>query len=205
MLRTDEIITKINWKKVNNLIPVIIQDCSTFDVLMLGFMNEEALELTQETKRVHFWSRTKNRIWMKGEESGNFLNVIDLKLDCDNDSLLILVNPIGNTCHNGTKSCFDYKANFLIELEKIIEDRINNPKEGSYTSNLTKKGINKVVQKVGEEATEVIIAALKESDKDFIGECSDLLFHLIMTLKMRNLELNDVIKLLKERNYHSKN
>jgi phosphoribosyl-ATP pyrophosphohydrolase/phosphoribosyl-AMP cyclohydrolase len=193
-------IEKIDWPKCNNLIPAIIQDSKTLEVLMFGFMNKEALKLTQEINKVHFWSRTKNRIWMKGEESGNILNVTDIKLDCDNDSLLILVKPSGSTCHNGTKSCFDCRTNFLAELEEIIDDRIKNPQENSYVSKLAKKGINKVVQKVGEEATEVVIAALKESDEELIGESADLLFHLIMTLKMRNLELNNVIELLTLRN-----
>lgn len=192
--------TQIDWAKCNNLIPAIIQDAKTLTVLMLGFMNEEALKLTQETNRVHFWSRTKNRIWMKGEQSGNILNVININLDCDNDSLLILVNQVGNTCHKGTKSCFNYKVNFLAELEEIIADRIQNPQSESYTSQLAHKGLNKVAQKVGEEATEVIIAALNETDDALLRESADLLFHLMIVLKMRNLELNDVIKLLKQRN-----
>ncbi len=193
-------IEKIDWQKCNNLIPAIIQDAKTLEVLMLGFMNKEALKLTQEINKVHFWSRTKNRIWMKGEESGNILNVIDVKLDCDNDSLLILVKPSGNTCHNGTKSCFDCRTNFLAELEEIIEDRIKNPKDNSYASKLSQNGINKVAQKVGEEATEVVIAALSETNEQLTGESADLLFHLLMTLKMRRLGLNDVIELLKQRN-----
>ena len=163
-------IEKIDWQKCNNLIPAIIQDAKTLEVLMLGFMNKEALKLTQEINKVHFWSRTKNRIWMKGEESGNILNVIDVKLDCDNDSLLILVKPSGNTCHNGTKSCFDCRTNFLPELEEIIEDRIKNPKDNSYASKLSQNGINKVAQKVGEEATEVVIAALSETNEQLTGE-----------------------------------
>lgn len=193
-------IEKINWTKCNNLIPAIIQNAKTFDVLMLGFMNIEALELTQETKIVHFWSRTKNRIWMKGEESGNILNVINIQLDCDNDSLLILVDPIGNTCHNGTRSCFNYKANFLTELEEIVENRIKNSKNDSYVSKLSQSGINKVVQKVGEEAVEVVIAALNQTNEALIEESADLLFHLIITLKMKKLELNDIVDLLKKRN-----
>lgn len=194
------LIEKIDWQKCNNLIPAIIQDQKTLEVLMLGFMNQEALKLTQETQKIHFWSRSKNRIWMKGEESGNVLNMVDIKLDCDNDSLLVLVDPFGNTCHNGTKSCFNCRTNFLAELEDVIEDRISNPKEGSYTSELVKNGINKVAQKIGEEATEVIIAALSETNENLIAESADLLFHLMMTLKMRGLELSDVIELLKQRN-----
>lgn len=193
-------IEKIDWSKCNNLIPAIIQDAKTLEVLMLGFMNKEALKFTQEVNKVHFWSRTKNRIWMKGEESGNILNVIDIKLYCDEDSLLILVEPVGNTCHNGTKSCFNVRTNFLAELEEIIEDRIKNPKDNSYASKLSQNGINKVAQKVGEEATEVVIAALSETNEQLTGESADLLFHLLMTLKMRRLGLNDVIELLKQRN-----
>jgi phosphoribosyl-ATP pyrophosphohydrolase/phosphoribosyl-AMP cyclohydrolase len=193
-------IEKIDWSKCNNLIPAIIQDAKTLEVLMLGFMNKEAFKFTQEINKVHFWSRTNNRIWMKGEESGNILNVIDIKLDCDEDSLLILVEPVGNTCHNGTKSCFNVRTNFLAELEEIIEDRIKNPKDNSYASKLSQNGINKVAQKVGEEATEVVIAALSETNEQLTGESADLLFHLIMTLKMRRLGLNDVIELLKQRN-----
>lgn len=196
----ENLIKKINWQKCNNLIPVIIQDAKTLEVLMLGFMNEEALKLTQDTNKVHFWSRTKNRIWMKGEESSNILNVIDIKLDCDNDSLLILVNPIGNTCHKGTKSCFNLRTNFLIELQEIIDDRIKNPKNESYISKLFQKGLNKVAQKVGEEATEVVIAALKETDEEFLNESADLLFHLILLIKSKRFSINDVINVMKTRN-----
>ncbi|QED23621.1 bifunctional phosphoribosyl-AMP cyclohydrolase/phosphoribosyl-ATP diphosphatase HisIE [Candidatus Deianiraea vastatrix] len=192
-------IEKIDWQKCNNLIPSVIQDAKTLDVLMLGFMTIEALNLTISTNKVHFWSRTKNRIWMKGEDSGNILRLENIHLDCDGDSLLILVNPVGNTCHNGTKSCFNYKANFLSQLEEIIDDRVKNQVDESYISSMQKKGINKIAQKVGEEATEVIIAALNEKDVDFIGECADLVFHLMLLLKYKNLTFNHVISKMKER------
>jgi phosphoribosyl-ATP pyrophosphohydrolase/phosphoribosyl-AMP cyclohydrolase len=191
---------QVDWLKCGDLVPAIIQDSKTLEVLMLGFMNREAVNLSQKTQKVHFWSRTKNRIWMKGEESGNILNIVDIKLDCDNDSLLVLVKPIGNTCHNGSKSCFNLRANFIAELEKIIENRIKSPSEASYVSKLTQKGLNKVVQKIGEEATEVVIAALSETNQKLVEESADLLFHLIITLKMKNLKLDDVIDLLKQRN-----
>jgi phosphoribosyl-ATP pyrophosphohydrolase/phosphoribosyl-AMP cyclohydrolase len=197
---------KIDWKKCNNLVPVIIQDGKSLAVLMLGFMNHEALDLTVKTAKVHFWSRTKNRIWMKGEESGNILHVVDIKLDCDNDSLLILTSPIGNTCHLGMKSCFDYSPNFLFDLEKTIDDRISaiddriaNQNSESYVSNLVKSGVNKIAQKVGEEATEVVIAALCEGRDEFLGESADLLFHLLILLRARGLELHDVVEVLKSR------
>ena len=198
-----DFIGKIDWKKVNNLIPCVVQDCKTFDVLMLGYCNKEAIELTQKSGKMHFFSRTKQRIWMKGEESGNVLNVVDLKLDCDNDTILALVEPVGNTCHNGTKSCFDYRINFLSELQEVIDDRLqNNDVENSYVAKLSKKGINKVAQKVGEEATEVVISAINESDERFLEESADLLFHFLLLLKNKNFELSDVVNVLKER--HSK-
>lgn len=193
------IINKIDWQKCSNMIPVIVQDVITFDVLMLGFMTDEALQLTIKTGKVHFFSRTKNRIWMKGEESGNILKVSDIKIDCDNDSLLVLVNPIGNTCHSGTKSCFDYRVNFLSVLKETINDRMATSKETSYISTLYGKGINKVAQKVGEEATEVVIAALNESDVHFLNESADLLFHLMLLIMSKNLTLDNVIAILNER------
>ena len=183
-----DFIGKIDWQKVNNLVPVVVQNCKTFDVLMLGYCNKEAIELTQKSGKMHFFSRTKQRIWMKGEESGNILNVVDLKLDCDNDTILALVEPVGNTCHNGTKSCFDYRINFLEELQEV------------YVAKLSKKGINKVAQKVGEEATEVVISAINESDERFLEESADLLFHFLLLLKNKNFELSDVVKVLEGRN-----
>ena len=195
-----DFIDKIDWKKCGNLVPCVVQDCKTFDVLMLGFCNKEAIKLTQQTGKMHFFSRTKNRIWMKGEESGNVLNVVKLKLDCDNDTILALVNPVRNTCHTGTKTCFDERVNFLAELEEIIDKRLkNNDLKNSYVASLSAKGLNKVAQKVGEEATEVVISALAESDDRFLNESADLLFHFLLLLKNKNFELNDVVKVLKER------
>ena len=195
-----DFIGKIDWKKVNNLIPCVVQDCKTFDVLMLGFCNKEAIKLTQATGKMHFFSRTKNRIWMKGEESGNVLRVKKMRLDCDNDTLLAVVEPVGNTCHTGTKSCFDERVNFLAELEEIIDERLkNNDLKNSYVASLSAKGLNKVAQKVGEEATEVVISALAESDDRFLNESADLLFHFLLLLKNKNFELSDVVKVLEKR------
>ena len=195
-----DFIDKIDWKKCNNLVPCVVQDYKTFDVLMLGFCNKEAIKLTQQTGKMHFFSRTKNRIWMKGEESGNVLNVVKLRLDCDNDTLLAVVEPVGNTCHTGTKTCFDERINFLAELEEIIDERLkNNDLKNSYVASLSAKGLNKVAQKVGEEATEVVISALAESDDRFLNESADLLFHFLLLLKNKNFALNDVVKVLKNR------
>ncbi len=198
--QNEDFISKIDWKKVNNLIPVVVQDCKTFDVLMLGYCNKEAIELTQKSGKMHFFSRTKQRIWMKGEESGNILNVVDLRLDCDNDTMIAIVNPVGTTCHKGTKTCFDYRINFLSELQEIIDKRVqDNDIETSYVARLFNKGINKVAQKVGEEATEVVIASLNESDDRFLNESADLLFHFLLLLKKKNFELSDVVDVLKGR------
>ena len=196
-----DFVEKIDYEKCGNLVPCVVQDCKTFDVLMLGFCNKEAIKLTQQTGKMHFFSRTKNRIWMKGEESGNVLNVEKLKLDCDNDTILAFVNPVGNTCHTGSKTCFDERVNFLAELEKIISERLkNNDLKNSYVASLSAKGLNKVSQKVGEEATEVVISALAESDERFLNESADLLFHFLLLLKNKNFELSDVVEVLKERN-----
>ncbi len=196
----ENLVNKIDWQKCNGLVPAIIQDKKTYDVLMLGFMNVEALDLTLKTKKVHFFSRTKNRIWMKGETSGNVLNLMDIQLDCDNDSLLIFVDPIGNTCHLQEKSCFKKRVNFLAKLEEIIDDRIKNPDEESYVTKTHKKGLNKMIQKVGEEAVEVVIAALNESDERFISENADLIFHLLLVLRSKNLSFMDVVSVLEKRN-----
>lgn len=192
-------LNKINWEKCNNLVPAVIQNTRTLEVLMLGYMNQEALDLTEKSGKVHFWSRTKNRIWMKGEESGNILNVASIHIDCDADTLLILVNPMGNTCHKDITSCFDIKTNFLNELEEIISNRMENNAENSYISNLAAKGINKIVQKIGEEATEVVIAMLKETDNEIKNESADLLFHLLIGLKSNKISVFDVIEILKNR------
>ncbi len=191
----------INFTKSNGLVPVIIQDEQTLEVLMLGYMNEEAYQKTDKEQKVTFFSRTKNRLWTKGEESGNFLNVKSIALDCDNDTLLIKVNPVGPTCHKGTRSCFDtsYNHNFIFELENIIKDRYENPSAKSYVNSLREKGLNKIAQKVGEEGVETVIAALAETEIDLINESSDLVFHLLVLLKEKNLTLADIAKNLESR------
>ena len=190
-------------KSADGLIPVIIQDNITNVVLMLGYMNQEAFDITQQQKRVTFFSRSKNRLWTKGEESENFLNVNSLLLDCDNDTILIKATPAGPTCHTGSDTCFNEKnvsANFLTELETIIRDRKNNPSDTSYTSSLFAKGINKIAQKVGEEAVEIVIEAKDNNDDLFKGEAADLLFHYLILLQAKNFTLKDVIEILKSRN-----
>lgn len=194
---------KIDFDKNSvGLVPAIIQDVETKNVLMLGYMNKEAIDLTLESKKVHFFSRSKNRIWMKGEESGNFLNLISLKLDCDNDSLLIKVKPQGPTCHKGDDTCWgeENDHNFIYTLEKVIEDRITNPSTKSYISNLFEKGIDKIAQKVGEEATELVIASKNENEKELIYESADLLFHFLLLLQKKNLRFKDVVDELEQRN-----
>ena len=195
----------INFNKNNNgLIPAIIQDATTKNVLMLGYMNEEALKKTQDTKLVTFFSRTKSRLWTKGEESGNVLNLVDIKLDCDNDTLLITVNPKGPTCHKGSDTCWN-EANtesygFLTQLENTIQSRVEaGSTEKSYVASLFAKGINKVAQKVGEEAVEVIIEAKDNNNDLFLNESADLLFHYLMLLQAKGFELSDVISVLKDR------
>ncbi|HQT24118.1 MAG: bifunctional phosphoribosyl-AMP cyclohydrolase/phosphoribosyl-ATP diphosphatase [Sphingobacteriales bacterium 17-39-43] len=184
----------IDFNKGEGLVPAIIQDEQTLEVLMLGYMNAEAYQKTVSENKVTFFSRTKNRLWTKGEESGNFLNVVSIREDCDNDTLLIKVNPVGPTCHKGNRSCFDtaYNQNFIFELEKIIEDRYANPVEGSYVNKLRNKGLNKIAQKVGEEGVETVIAALNETEHDLINEASDLVFHLLVLLKEKNVSLEKI-------------
>jgi len=192
---------EIDFKKGEGLVPVIIQDEKTMEVLMLGYMNEEAYQKTVNDGKVTFFSRTKNRLWTKGEESGHFLNVLSIRKDCDDDTLLIRVNPIGPTCHKGNRSCFDteFNQNFIFELEKIIEDRYTNPVESSYVNKLRAKGLNKIAQKVGEEGVETVIAALNETEHDFINEASDLVFHLLVLMKEKNISLNTIAKNLENR------
>ena len=194
---------KIDFDKNSfGLVPAIIQDAETKNVLMLGYMNKQAFDLTLESKKVHFFSRSKNRIWMKGEESGNFLNLISLKLDCDNDSILIKVKPKGPTCHKGDDTCWGEinREDFILKLEKIIEHRILYPKKDSYISNLFTKGIDKIAQKLGEEATELIIAAKNDNKKEFIYESADLLFHFLLIIQKKNLRFEDIVKELEQRN-----
>lgn len=191
----------IDFEKSNGLVPVVIQDVQTLEVLMLGYMNQEAWTKTQNEGVVTFFSRTKNRLWTKGESSGNFLNVVESHLDCDNDTLLIKVNPVGPTCHTGNRSCFNtnYNQNFIFELENIIADRYANPNEESYVNKLRQKGLNKIAQKVGEEGVETVIAALNETEVDFVNESSDLIFHLLVLLKEKGKSLNDIAQNLEGR------
>jgi len=195
---------KIDFNKNNDgLVPAIIQDSETKKVLMLGYLNEEAYSKTLETNKVTFFSRSKNRLWTKGEESGNFLYVVSIKNDCDGDSLLIQVNPNGTTCHTGSDTCWNEKNvpdfGFLSELENTIRERKNNPLEESYVASLFKKGINKMAQKLGEEAVEMVIEA-KDSDANlFLNESADLLFHYLILLQAKGFELNDVVSVLKQR------
>jgi phosphoribosyl-ATP pyrophosphohydrolase/phosphoribosyl-AMP cyclohydrolase len=185
-------------------VPAIIQDTTTKNVLMLGYMNQDAFNATQKTNKVTFFSRTKNRLWTKGEESGNFLNLVDMKLDCDNDSLLIQVNPVGPTCHKGSDTCWnegnDNSYGFITKLEETITNRIEDADASkSYVASLFKKGINKIAQKVGEEAVEVVIEAKDDNDDLFLSESADLLFHYLMLLQAKGFKLNDVVDVLKGR------
>lgn len=195
----------INFNKNNDgLVPAIIQDATTKNVLMLGYMNEEAFKKTQDTKLVTFFSRTKNRLWTKGEESGNVLNLVDIKLDCDNDTLLITVNPKGSTCHKGSDTCWNEDNSesygFLTNLENTIQSRVEaGNTEKSYVASLFAKGINKVAQKVGEEAVEVVIEAKDNNDDLFLDESADLLFHYLMLLQAKGFKLEDVISILQRR------
>ena len=193
----------INFSKYpDNLVPAIIQDANTKTVLMLGFMNEAAVEKTKELQKVTFFSRSKNRLWTKGEESGNFLQLQDIKVDCDNGTLLISATPVGPVCHTGTDTCWGEKNtsdNFLQQLEAIISNRKNNPSDKSYTSSLFAKGINKIAQKVGEEAIEIVIEAKDNNDDLFLNEGADLLFHYLILLQAKGFKLQNVIEVLKGR------
>jgi phosphoribosyl-ATP pyrophosphohydrolase/phosphoribosyl-AMP cyclohydrolase len=190
-------------KSADGLIPVVIQDSSTQKVLMLGYMNAEAFEKTQIEKRVTFFSRTKKRLWTKGEESGNFLNVNEFLIDCDNDTILIKATPVGPVCHTGADTCFNEKnisADFLSQLEHIINDRKINPSQTSYTSLLFAKGINKIAQKVGEEAVELVIEAKDNNDELFKNEAADLLFHYLVLLSEKRHSISDILDILRLRN-----
>lgn len=191
----------LDFAKGDGLVPVVVQDHQTLEVLMLGYMNEEAWEKTQQEGKVTFYSRSKNRLWTKGEGSGHFLHVISTHIDCDQDTLLIKVMPAGPTCHTGSRSCFKtaYNQNFLFQLERIVQDRYTNPSEESYVNKLRIKGINKIAQKVGEEAVETVIAALAETETDFVNESSDLLFHLLVLVREKGLDLQTLAKNLESR------
>ena len=191
----------IDFNKGDGLVPVIIQNAQTMQVLMLGYMNQEAFDQTIETKKVTFYSRSKQRLWMKGESSGNTLSVIDIKMDCDHDSILIFVNPKGPTCHKGSTSCFmeETAKGFIYELEKTINDRVNSKDSKSYTNELYQKGINKIAQKVGEEAVELVIEAKDSNDELFKNEAADLLYHLLILLKAKDQNFSNIEEVLKSR------
>ena len=194
----------IDFEKMGGLVPAIIQDADTRQVLMLGFMNEEAYEKTQETGHVTFWSRTRQTLWTKGETSGHFLNLVDMKIDCDQDTLLVRVHPIGPTCHTGTDTCWaeDNTPNpllFLGELQSFIDRRKEEMPEGSYTTSLFNKGINKIAQKVGEEALETVIEATNGTKEHLVYEASDLLYHLLVMLTEKGLRIEDVAAELQQR------
>ena len=189
-------------KYADGLVPAVIQDASTNKVLMLGFMNEAALSKTMELQQVTFFSRSKNRLWTKGEESGNYLFVKEIKLDCDQDALLIKADPSGPVCHTGADTCWNEKneaGHFLYTLEEVIAERKAHPDERSYTSALFARGINKIAQKVGEEAVELVIEAKDDNEDLFKGEAADLLFHYLILLQAKGLRLNDIIQVLKTR------
>jgi phosphoribosyl-ATP pyrophosphohydrolase/phosphoribosyl-AMP cyclohydrolase len=195
---------EIDIKSAHGLIPAIIQDSETKNVLMLGYMNEESLQKTIETQKVTFFSRSKQRLWTKGEESGNFLNLVSIKNDCDGDTLLIQAKPVGPTCHTGADTCWQEanEANygFISQLENTIKTRRENAdSEKSYVASLFEKGINKIAQKVGEEAVEVVIEAKDDNDDLFLSESADLLFHYLILLQAKGFQLNDVVEVLKKR------
>ena len=190
----------IDFKKMNGLVPAIVQDALSGKVLMQGYMNEEALAKTQESGKVTFFSRSKERLWTKGETSGSFMELVSMTDDCDGDSILIQANPIGPVCHTGSDTCFDEvnssKTGFIDQLRAIIKDRKNNPSDKSYTASLFAKGINKIAQKVGEEAVEIVIEA-KDDNKDlFLGEAADLMFHYLILLEAKGYELDEVMDVL---------
>lgn len=190
-------------KSPDGLLPAIVQDASTQKVLMLGYMNADALEQTQKTKQVTFFSRSKKRLWTKGEESGNFLSLVDIQLDCDLDTFLIQADPQGPTCHKGSDTCWNDNNSptygFLSRLESTIQDRQENPSEKSYVSSLFQKGINKIAQKVGEEAVETVIEAKDSNDDLFLNESADLLFHVLILLRAKGFSLDDVVQVLQNR------
>ncbi|MFZ7224481.1 bifunctional phosphoribosyl-AMP cyclohydrolase/phosphoribosyl-ATP diphosphatase HisIE [Avibacterium avium] len=197
---------KINWQKVGGLLPVIVQNACTCEVLMLGYMNAEALEKTLAEQRVTFYSRTKQRLWTKGESSGHFLNVVDMSLDCDNDTLLILADPIGETCHTGEESCFHQFENknepdwiFFSKLERLIASRKGANPESSYTAHLYSRGTKRIAQKVGEEGVETALAATVKDREETICEAADLAYHLTVLLQDADLSWTDIIAKLKER------
>ena len=194
----------INFSKhPQGLVPAIVQDASTKRVLMLGYMNQEAVNTTQEKQQVTFYSRSKKRLWTKGEESGHFLQLVDMAVDCDQDTLLIQANPVGPSCHTGDDTCWGEdntsSYGFLTALEEVINDRKNNPSDKSYVASLFAKGMNKIAQKVGEEAVETVIEAKDENSDLFLNESADLIFHLMILLQAKGHRLDDVVQILEER------
>jgi phosphoribosyl-ATP pyrophosphohydrolase/phosphoribosyl-AMP cyclohydrolase len=191
----------IDFIKGNGLVPVVIQDNNNLQVLMVGYMNEEAFKKTQEEAKVTFFSRSKNRLWTKGETSDNFLIVKEITTDCDNDALLIKVNPTGPVCHTGKKSCFGEETpkGFIYELEQIVNQRIDNNVQESYTNRIFKKGINKIAQKVGEEAVELVIESKDDNPELFKNEAADLLYHLLILFKTKNISFSEIEEMLKSR------
>lgn len=195
-------LTQLDWQKVDNLMPVIIQNAISGDVLMLGYMDKAALEMTLNSGKVTFYSRTKQRLWTKGETSGNFLKLVDIYPDCDNDTLLILAHPIGPTCHNGTESCFapaQSQWGFLYELENLLRERKSASPNSSYTAQLYASGTKRIAQKVGEEGVETALAATVNDREELKNEASDLLYHLMVLLQDQSLSLSDVIDCLQKR------
>ncbi len=193
--------TELNFNKMNGLLPAIVQDSHTGKVLMLGFMNEEALRKTRSDKKITFYSRSRQRLWTKGETSGNYLDVVDILQDCDNDTLLIKAKPHGPTCHTGADTCFQEKNSTpgLCFLEDVISQRKKNPKPGSYTNRLFDSGINKIAQKVGEEAVELVIESKDNDREKFLGEAADLMYHVLVLLSAKNVALSDVEQVLRSR------
>ncbi|MBU3003189.1 bifunctional phosphoribosyl-AMP cyclohydrolase/phosphoribosyl-ATP diphosphatase HisIE [Paraglaciecola arctica] len=206
MIITKENVTKLAWEKMDNLMPCVVQNAVNGKVLMQGFMDQAALDKTLETGLVTFFSRSKQRLWTKGEVSGNSLNLVDITSDCDNDSLLALVNPVGPTCHKGTETCWaDSQAadvSFIAELESVIASRKGADPDSSYTAHLYSKGIKRIAQKVGEEGVETALAATVKDLEELKNESADLLYHLLVLLQASDLNLSDVIEVLKQR--HSK-
>lgn len=200
-----ELATRIDWEKVDGLVPAIIQDFGSSQVLMMGYMNQEALAKTLEIEKVTFFSRTKNRLWTKGEESGNSLNLVNVSLDCDNDTLLIKVNPVGPTCHTGTTTCWDGDKTeetqlvWLHQLEQLLAERKNADPDSSYTASLYARGTKRISQKVGEEGVEVALAATSGDKAELVCESADLMYHLFVLLQDQGLSFDDVINKLKER------
>jgi phosphoribosyl-ATP pyrophosphohydrolase/phosphoribosyl-AMP cyclohydrolase len=199
-----DLTNQIDFNKGDGLVPAIIQDVKTQKVLMLGYMNKEACQKTIDTGKVTFFSRSKQRLWTKGEESGNFLLLKDMSLDCDKDSLLIKADPVGPVCHTGTDTCWGEKnqetsVDFLLQLQEVINERKKNQSEKSYTASLFKKGINKIAQKVGEEAVELVIEAKDENDELFMGEAADLMFHYLVLLSAKDYRIEEVVDTLKKR------